>query len=147
MKPQDLARAAHTVECFLNALRLEDDAARAALEEALVRWLADDRRRKEDHLIYHEGKIHCCCGDQAVRQMDVPAARQEKTLWCNRKEISILDRHAWRQGGKLVMLGTAGLVLGLPGALAAGAAPQRGELGESGELGFSNNNNNNNNNG
>ena len=40
MNTNDLQRTAYTVECFLNALRLEDGPERTPLEETLVRWLA-----------------------------------------------------------------------------------------------------------
>ena len=54
MSTNDLQRTAYTVECFLNALRLEDSPARTQIEEPLVRWLADGARGKHDHLIYQE---------------------------------------------------------------------------------------------
>ena len=59
MTPQDLQRTAYTVECFLNALRLEDGPDRTALEETLVRWLIDAARLKDDHLIYQQGAVSC----------------------------------------------------------------------------------------
>lgn len=37
MSPDELARTAYTVECFLNALRLEDGRARTEVEARLVR--------------------------------------------------------------------------------------------------------------
>ncbi len=38
MNAPELQRTAYTVECFLNALRLDDGPARTAIEEWLVRW-------------------------------------------------------------------------------------------------------------
>ena len=62
MSTNDLQRTAYTVECFLNALRLEDGPTRTQVEEPLVRWLADSARGKQDHLIYQEGRITCHAG-------------------------------------------------------------------------------------
>ena len=39
MATPDLERTAFTVECFLNALSLDDGPARTAVEEQLVCWL------------------------------------------------------------------------------------------------------------
>ena len=59
MNTIDLQRTAYTVECFLNALRLEDGPERTQLEESLVRWLADGARSPRDHLIYQQNRISC----------------------------------------------------------------------------------------
>ena len=136
MNTNDLQRTAYTVECFLNALRLEDGPERTPLEETLVRWLADAARGKQDHLIYQEGRITCHAGGKVVQSYDVPQARLIQTLWCNRAKLSAIDGAAYSRNAQLVMLGTAGLFLTLPGQL---PAKER-------DKGRSNNNNNNNNN-
>ena len=137
MNTNDLQRTAYTVECFLNALRLEDGPARTQVEEPLVRWLADSARGKQDHLIYQEGRISCHAGGKVVQSYDVPQARQIQTLWCNSAKLSAIDSAAYSRNAQLVMLGTAGLFLTLPGQLPA----KERDKGRS-----SNNNNNNNNN-
>ena len=136
MNTNDLQRTAYTVECFLNALRLEDGPARTQIEEPLVRWLADGARGKHDHLIYQQGRITCHAGGKVVQGFDVPQARQIQTLWCNGAKLSAIDGAAYSRDAQLVMLGTAGLFLTLPGQL---PAKER-------DKGRSNNNNNNNNN-
>ena len=137
MNTNDLQRTAYTVECFLNALRLEDGPARTQVEEPLVRWLAHSARGKQDHLIYQEGRIDCHAGGKVVQSYDVPQARQIQTLWCNSAKLSAIDSAAYSRNAQLVMLGTAGLFLTLPGQL---PAKER-------DKSRSNNNNNNNNNG
>ncbi|MDQ1260717.1 MAG: hypothetical protein QG643_2543, partial [Pseudomonadota bacterium] len=138
MNTIDLQRTAYTVECFLNALRLEDGPARTQVEEPLVRWLADSARGKKDHLIYQEGRITCHAEGKVVQSYDVPQARQIQTLWCNSAKLSAIDGAAYSRNAQLVMLGTAGLFLTLPGQAAAKDAKDKGRN--------SNNNNNNNNN-
>ena len=96
MNTNDLQRTAYTVECFLNALRLEDGPARTQVEEPLVRWLADSARGKQDHLIYQEGRITCHAGGKVVQSYDVPQARQIQTLWCNSAKLSAIDSAADR---------------------------------------------------
>ena len=140
MNTNDLQRTAYTVECFLNALRLEDGPARTQVEEPLVRWLADSARGKQDHLIYQEGRISCHAGGKVVQSYDVPQARQIQTLWCNGAKLSAIDSTAYSRNAQLVMLGTAGLFLTLPGQL---PAKER----DKGRSSNNNNNNNNNNNG
>ena len=56
MSAPDLARAACTVECFLNAMRMEDGPERTALEEKLVRWLTRNGHQKGDCLTLSAGK-------------------------------------------------------------------------------------------
>lgn len=138
MSTNDLQRTAYTVECFLNALRLEDGPERTQLEETLVRWLADGARGKQDHLIYQEGRISCQAGGKTVQSFDLPQARQIQTLWCNGAKLSAIDGEAYSRGAQLVMLGTAGLFLTLPGQVAAKDKRRSSN---------NNNNNNNNNNG
>lgn len=141
MSTNDLQRTAYTVECFLNALRLEDGPERTQLEETLVRWLADAARGKQDHLIYQEGRISCQAGGKAVQSFDTPQARQIQTLWCNGAKLSAIDGAAYSRDAQLVMLGTAGLFLTLPGQVAAKDAKDKRRSSNN------NNNNNNNNNG
>ena len=119
MSTQRLQRTAYTVECFLNALRLEDGTDRTEVEEALVRWLMDDARRKDDHLIYRDQTVSCYCHNRVTQSFAVPLARQKQTIWCNADKLSSIDGSAFNDSGKLVMLGTGGLLLGLPGAVAA----------------------------
>ena len=119
MTPQDLQRTAYTVECFLNALRLEDGNDRTAIEEALVRWLMNDARHKDDHLLYQDRTIGCYSQQRATQSFAVPQAQQTQTLWCNIHKLSIIDRSAFADNGKLIMLGTGGLALTMPGLLAA----------------------------
>ncbi len=141
MSPQELARTAHTVECFLNALRLEDGPERTQLEEWLVKWLATETASRP-HAIYTRSNIHCYAGDQLTKSFAVPQVKEEQTIWCDRKKLSLLDARAYARAGQLVMLGTAGLALGLPGSPPEPNGKQR--LG--GEIQSNNNNNNNNNN-
>lgn len=132
---RNLQRIAYTVECFLNALHLEDGPARTRIEEALVRWLGDGIRSSKDHLIYQQHRIECYSGKRVVQSFDVPQADQSQTLWCDGKKLSIIDPAAFTRDMQLVMLGTAGLQLNI--------ASRNWEIG----VGWSNNNNNNNNNG
>lgn len=132
---RNLQRIAYTVECFLNALRVEDGPVRTRVEEPLVRWLSDGIRSAKDHLIYQPGRIDCYSGKRVVQSFDVAQADQSQTLWCDGKKLSIIDPAAFARDMQLVMLGTAGLQLH--------AASRNWEIG----LGWSSNNNNNNNNG
>lgn len=140
MTPQDLQRTAHTVECFLNALRLEDGNGRTEVEEALVRWLADDKREKNDHLIYQDQTIACYSRNRVTQSFAVPQARQKQTIWCNAAKLSSIDAAALGANCQRVMLGTNGLQLGMPGAVPAQDAKDK-------KRSSNNNNNNNNNNG
>lgn len=135
MSTRNLKRTAYTVECFLNALKLEDGPQRTRVEEPLVRWLSDGIRSKQDHLIYQDGRIDCYSGSRAVQSFEVPKAMQAQTLWCDGSKLSIIDATAFTQNARLVMLGTAGLQLHVPG--------KNWEIG----IGWNSNNNNNNNNG
>lgn len=116
MHPNDLQRTAHTVECFLNALRLDDCPARTELEETLVRWLVDATRLDDDHLIYETCAISCYSRGHVTAYYEVPLAHLNKTLWCSAKKLSEIDSLAFSQRARLVMRGTAGLVLSLPDA-------------------------------
>ena len=140
MNAQDLQRTAYTVECFMNALRLEDGNDRTEVEEALVRWLLDDSREKNDHLIYQDQGIACYSRNHVTQSFAVPLARQKQTIWCNASKLSSIDGSAFNDSGKLVMLGTAGLLLGMPGLVPAQDAKDK-------KRSSNNNNNNNNNNG
>ena len=144
MTPQNLQRTAYTVECFLNALRLEDDNDRTEVEEALVRWLLDDTRHKDDHLIYQDQTIACYNRNHVTQRFAVPRARQKQTIWCNADKLSTIDGSAFRDQGKLVMLGTGGLLLGMPGLV---GAQQDAKDKKRNNNNNTNNNNNNNNNG
>jgi len=139
VSPQEIQRAAHTVECFLNALRLEDGPDRTRVEESLVKWLTSDQASKP-HAIYTRSNIHCYDGDQLARSFSLPAVSEPLTIWCDRKKLSVIDNRAYVSSGKVVMLGTAGLMLALPG------SPEEEDPNRPGEAKQSNNNNNNNNN-
>ena len=91
MKTPDLQRTAYTVECFLNALRLEDGPERTKIEETLVRWLADPTRLKEDHLLYSQGNIACYSQGKPVHNFAVPQAKQAQTIWSNDAKLSTID--------------------------------------------------------
>jgi len=138
MPPQELERTAHTVECFLNALRLDDGRARTEIEEWLVKWLSNEANR-DAYAIFHHGEIRCHQQRRIVHNFPLPDVTQLRTIWCDRKKLSIIDGEAYANGGKLIMLGTAGLTLTLPGT-AAGQPNKK-------ERNSNNNNNNNNNNG
>ena len=140
MSVPDLERTAYTVECFLNALRLDDSHERTVTEEWLVRWLAGRGHKKGDCIIYSKSMIDCYSGGKVVRSFPVPQANQPRTIWCDGNKISVIDGEEYLSTGKLVMLGTAGLMLTLPGLAAADAAARKKE-GDGG--GNSNNNNNN----
>lgn len=142
MAPAELARTAYTVECFLNALRLDDGRARTEVEERLVKWLSRPNN-KTGYAVYSDGNIFCHAGEEGSRAIDtipVPGASRQHAVWCNHKKLSEIDADSYAGSGKLVMLGTAALLLTLPGSAEAAAAKSTFELG------FSNNNNNNNNN-
>ena len=140
MTPQDLQRAAYTIECFLNALRLEDGPARTDLEETLVRWLVDAARLQDDHLIYQQGAVSCHSRGHSTATYPVALARQPQTIWCNAAKLSAIDSDAFSRNAQLVMLGTGGLMLAMPGAAAATGPKDK-------QRSSNNNNNNNNNNG
>ena len=114
MSPQELARTAHTVECFLNALRLEDGPDRTQLEESLVKWLTSEQASRP-HAIYTRSNIHCYAGDLLWKSFSLPTVTEPLTIWCDRKKLSVIDNRSYVSSGKLVMLGTAGLALALPG--------------------------------
>lgn len=141
MTPQDLQRTAYTVECFLNALRLEDGSERTEVEEALVHWLLSAARQEDDHLIYQDSTITCYSQQRATQSFLVSQARQTQTIWCNAHKISLVDSTALSTQGKLVMLGTGGLAFTMPGILMAEEEKNKKRSSNN------NNNNNNNNNG
>ena len=144
MAPAELARTAYTVECFLNALRLDDGRARTEIEERLVKWLSR-QDNKTGFAVYSAGNIFCHAGKESSRAIEtipVPAANRQHAVWCNHKKLSEIDADSYAGSGKLVMLGTGALLLTLPGNAEASAAKSTFELGLS-----NNNNNNNNNNG
>lgn len=141
MGPDKLQRTAYAVECFLNALRVPDGRARTAVEEKLVRWLAD-HGGKDGFIVYNLGNVQCCRGGRPVGSVPLADVKEGRTLWCDGRKLSLIDSGAWEKGGKLVMLGTAGLILTMPGTGAAAAQPKKQERSSN-----NNNNNNNNNNG
>jgi hypothetical protein len=146
MAPDELARTAYTVECFLNALRLDDGRERTEIEERLVKWLSRPNNTT-GYVVFSDGNIFCHAGKENSHVTDtipVPAAKRQHAVWCNRKKLSEIDADSYAGSGKLVMLGTAALLLALPGSSEAATAKSTIELGISSN---NNNNNNNNNNG
>lgn len=152
MSAPDLARAACTVECFLNAMRMEDGPERTAIEEKLVRWLTRSGHQEGDCLVWNNTNIDCYSQNKVVDSFAVPmAAKPEKPLWSNGSQLSMIDGAKFMGGGTLAMLGVGGLLLSMSGDAAAEAA-LRGAISNSSSSnsssgsGNSNNNNNNNNN-
>jgi len=146
MGPQELERIAYSVECFLNALRVHDGRARTAVEERLVQWLARDGG-KGGYAVYNLGQVRCFTADGKERlALPLPEVKDGRTLYCDERRISLLDTPAWEKGGKLAMLGAAGLIMTMPGTGAAATRAGAGTSSSGGGIEFSNNNNNNNNN-
>jgi hypothetical protein len=142
MGPNDLQRTSYTVECFLNALRMNDGRDRTKVEEWLVRQMSSDANR-EGYAIYHRGNIYCHSRrGRVVQSLSLPEVTQSRTLWCNSKKLSAIDGSAYANNGALVMLGTTGLILSMPGTGDASGMAQKKERSSN-----NNNNNNNNNNG
>ena len=125
MAAPDLQRCAYSVECFLNALRLVDGPERTAIEEWLVRWLSGPTHQKGDCVIYRQSALECYSGNRVVKNFPLPQVTQPRTLWCNGEKLSAIDAEEYVRRGNLVMLGTAGLLLTLPGAAAAETAGGR----------------------
>ena len=115
MSTPDLERTAYTVECFLNALRMNDGSPRTAIEEWLVRWLAGATHKRGDCAVYGKSMIDCYSGDKVVKSFAVPEVTQPRTIWCDGSKLSVIDGEEFLSTGKLVMLGMAGLVLTMPG--------------------------------
>lgn len=137
MNPRETERIALTVECFFNAARVADGPERTRQEAWLVQWFIAERAHKA-YAVIHRGEVTCHApGGRVVQRRALPPG-QSPTLWCDGRKISALDGQAWSREGRLLMLGTAGLVMTLPGQTAAGQKPSKQN---------NNNNNNNNNNG
>ena len=147
MATPDLERIAFTVECYLNALSLDDGPARTTIEEKLVRWLVRPVRRQDDCLIYRKSGVECFSGGKMMQRVELPEVTQARTLWCDGNTLSAIDGAEQSSTGKLVMLGTAGLALALalPG-MAMASDGSRKKQGDGGGGNSNNNNNNNNNN-
>lgn len=126
MSTPDLERTAHVVECFLNALRLDDGRDRTVNEEWLVRWLAARGHKKGDCVIYSTPAINCYSSGKVVKRFSVPEATQTQTVWCDGDTLSVIDGEAYRSTGQLLMLDSAGLILSMPG-MAATEAETRSE--------------------
>ena len=146
MTPKELERIAYTVECFFNATRTEDSAERAAHEERLVRWFHAHAASKPS-AIYQDGNVFCYMNGRMGKSFALGGDARGKTIWCDGRKISLIDGKAFSNGGALVMLGTTGLILTMPGAVGAHPGDRQHEAGF--ELSFdgsdsSNNNNNNN---
>ncbi|MEI7611370.1 MAG: hypothetical protein WCK63_00605 [Betaproteobacteria bacterium] len=114
MSRPDLERTAYTVECFLNALRLNDGHERTKLEAILTRWLAAPGHREDEFVIYSDGRVECRSRGKEYNTFKVPEARQDKTIWCDGSHISIVDGEEFWSTGKLRMLGKEGLDISLP---------------------------------
>lgn len=155
MTPLELERTAATVERFLNALRLADGRERTQIESALVAWLLADTGRQGHYVIYQSGRIDCFSGQtggnapRALQTFALPNVNEPGTLWCNSRKLSLIDGASWSASGNMQMLGTAGLLLTLPGlagsALANEPPPRKQGDGGGGSGSYNNNNNNNNN--
>jgi len=145
MGPQALERIAYTVECFLNALRLPDGRERTVVEEMLVRWLARDAG-KDGYVVYNLGNLFCHgAGGRLKKSLQLADAKEGRTLWCDGRRISLVETRAYEKGGKLAMLGTAGLILTMPGSGAAALSPEKRERSSNNNNNNNKNNNNNNN--
>ncbi|MDQ5881511.1 MAG: hypothetical protein QG616_1342, partial [Pseudomonadota bacterium] len=119
MGPQELAKTAYTVECFFNALRMHDGRARTEAEEKVVRWLASGTG-KENYVVYNLGNIYFYRGGSKPSQsVSLPDVKEGRAIWCDGRKLSLLDASMFEKAGKLVMLGTAGLILTMPGTGAA----------------------------
>lgn len=93
--------------------------------------------------IYQDGSVFCYLHGTMGKSFALAGLVQGRTLWCDGSKISCIDGQAFRSAGTLVMLGSAGLIMTMPGT--AGAHPKQG--GAEFEMSFdaSDNNNNNNN--
>src|SRR5690606_28204453 len=134
-----------TVECFLNAARVHDGPERTDVEEQVVLWLVEGSGDR--YVVFNEGHVFCHQGKgRPSRSFSLPVGERSRTVWTDGRKIQLLDARAYGTSGRLVMLGTGGLILTMPGTGAA-AASARGSAGvESGVSSNNNNNNNNNNN-
>jgi hypothetical protein len=144
--PPDLERTAYSIECFLNALRINDGPERTSTEEWLVRWLTGSSHKQGDCVLYRKSRIECLSGGKVVKSFAVPEVKQSRTIWCDGNKLSVIDGEEFTGTGKLVMLGTAGLLLAMPGMVAASTTGGKKDK-NTGENSNNNNNNNNNNNG
>ena len=120
MSKPDLARAAHTVECFMNALRIPDGPQRTAVEEMLTRWLGGPVRGKTDCVVYHAGRVDCYLGGKPMKHYDVPGVSELRTIWCDGTHIAVIDGEALRTTRMVVPLEDQSLDISMPGAPAAG---------------------------
>ena len=144
MTPKELERIAYTVECFFNATRTEDSRERTLHEERLVRWFHANAASKPS-AIYQEGQVFCYLGGRMGKSFALGGDARGKTIWCDGRKISLIDGNAFRNGGAIVMLGTTGLILTMPGAVEAHPRDRQSEAGM--ELSFDGSDSNNNNNG
>ena len=145
MTPKELERIAYTVECFFNATRTEDGPERTAHEEWLVKWLHANAASKP-YAIYQDGQVFCYSNGKVGKGFALGGHAQGKTIWCDGRKISLIDGKAFRDGGKLVLLGTTGLILTMPGLVGAHPKDAQGKTEFSASFDGSNSNNNNNHN-
>ena len=114
MSKPDIERTAYTIECFLNALRMNDCPERTRIEVGIVRWLASTVRGKDDCAVYSKSIIDCFNRGKNLKSYDVPEVKLEKAIWCDGTRISEIDREEYLSTGKLVKLGMDGLDLTMP---------------------------------
>ncbi|MEI7429681.1 MAG: hypothetical protein WCL27_04430 [Betaproteobacteria bacterium] len=119
MSKPDLERTAYTIECFLNALRMNDGLARTKVEVGIVRWLASSVRAKEDSAVYSKSVIDCFSRGRNLKSYEVPEITLDKTVWTDGSQISEIDRDEYLSTGKIIKLGIEGLDLTMPAGQAA----------------------------
>ena len=145
MTPKELERIAYTVECFFNATRTEDGPERTAHEERLVRWFHAHAASKP-YAIYQDGNVFCYLNGRMGKSFALGGHAPGKTIWCDGRKISLIDGKAFGNGGALVMLGTTGLILTMPGTVGAHPYDPHNKSGLEFSFGGSDNNNTNNHN-
>jgi len=115
MNPGETEKIAYTVECFLNATRMPDGPERVKHEAWLVNWFLVQSGRKV-YAIFRKGQVSCHePGGGVANSFRLVGAKEVRLLWCDGRKISALDEAAYSRNGSLVRLGSAGLLLTLPG--------------------------------
>jgi hypothetical protein len=119
----DLERTAYTIECFLNALRMNDGLARTKVEVGIVRWLASSVRAKDDSAVYSKSVIDCFSRGRNLKSYEIPEITLDKAVWTDGSQISEIDHDEYLSTGKIVKLGMEGLDLSMPAGPAAEVSP------------------------
>lgn len=120
MSKPDLERAAHTVECFMNALRVPDGPKRTAVEEMLTRWLGGPVRGKTDCIVYHAAKVDCYLGGRPMKTYELPGVAELRTIWSDGTHIIVIDGEAFRSTRSLIALEDQELDFSMPETPVAG---------------------------